>query len=546
MPKVSGSGRLLSLLSFSLVTGRRLFHRVSNASLFTQCTLQWTRPPRSRNAVHICQPLRATAGLVGGGHVPLPSDTVFALSSGAGVSGVAVIRISGPDALHCLQALLSPPGASPIVSNLPQPRRATLCTLYSPLFSDSEPIDRALVLTFPGPRSFTGEDVVELHVHGSRAVISATINALSGVPRARSTGIRAAERGEFTRRAFENGKMHLTQVEALADLLAANTEAQRKQAVRHLGGAQRKHYAQWKETIVKCLANAEAVIDFGDDVDEATFDEILPRAEELYRELQDSLQDKRGEIVRDGLRVVIVGKPNAGKSTLLNTLAKRPAAIVSHIPGTTRDVLDVALDLNGIPVTVSDTAGIRDTPADDVEVEGIRRARNAAKEADLTVLVTDVTEDGVASGVQKEHVAATLGSGATSTLLRVANKIDLLDSPVDEADGKNGAVFPISLLTNQGVDALVDTIECTLREQMEVRGKRDDHPMITRARHRYHIEKCAEALQTFVEGRKSSHLPMDIAAEELRIAARELSALTGDIRVEEVLDVVFQDFCIGK
>ncbi len=399
------------------------------------------------------------------------------------------------------------------------------------------------MLVFREPASFTGEDVAELHVHGSRAVMRATFAALSGL----GERVRPAERGEFSRRAFENGRLDLTAAEGLADLLAAETEAQRVQALRAAGGDARRVLEGWRADAKECLAHAEAVIDFGDDVDDAAFQDVVPRARTLQQEIEGKLaQDGRqGEIVRDGVRVAIVGPPNVGKSSLLNAIARRDVAIVSDVPGTTRDVLSVAIDLEGFAVTLADTAGIRETPADKVEAEGIRRARAVADDADITIIMQDA----------RDVVGETVGAGgleeSEGVLIKVANKIDLLDERA--TGGVPTGLLGLSLAGPPG-RAPVDEVISALAEAVRKHVRRDgaasaEIPIVTRARHRYHLRRAVSALKAFVEGRtgpSSAWLPMDIAAEELRIACRELGAITGVVHVEEVLDVIFRDFCIGK
>ncbi len=299
------------------------------------------------------------------------TDTIFALSSGPLVKcGVAVVRLSGPSCGDALQELLKHSGDSSQPQSVPAPRQASVRRLYCPESGDE--LDRALVLWMPGPASFTGEDVCELHLHGGRAVVQGVLNALSMLDNRREgCGIRAAERGEFTKRAFDNGKMDLTEVEGLADLLAAETSVQRKQALRQMDGHLRKQFELWRETLIKCLAHTEAVIDFGDDdreddVDDGVMNLLIPIVLSLRSDIEKHLSDGgKGELVREGIRIALVGPPNAGKSSLLNILARRPAAIVSPIAGTTRDIIEVRLELGGVPCVVSDTAGFR-AATDDV------------------------------------------------------------------------------------------------------------------------------------------------------------------------------------
>lgn len=495
-------------------------------------------------------------------------DTIFALSSGQGRAGVAVLRISGPRAEQCLAALIDPgQPAKKKKPAFPEPRVAALRKLYCP--TTHEVLDQALVLWFPGPRSFTGEDTVELHCHGSRAVIQGVTQALLALDDGRGD-VRPADRGEFTERAFANGRMDLTEVEGLADLIAADTAAQRKQALRQMGGSLRTTYEGWREELKVCLAHTEAVIDFGDDehdVDEAAYDAIRPRATQLREEMRRHLADgNRGEVIRSGIRVAIVGPPNAGKSTLLNLLARRPAAIVSPIAGTTRDVVEVQLELAGLPVLVSDTAGIRETTADPVEQEGIRRAREAAERAQLTLVVLDASgalgPDALSSlaGVGpfpadappkalEEVVAAVEGNPG---LLLVVNKRDAMAVDSDlpsKLSSRNkeeaAATYFVSCATGEGVDHMLGGLQARLEAVFDRGGSAEEQneaPVITRARHRLHMERCVGALTSFLD----RSLGLDLAAEELRIASTELGRITGAVDVEEVLDVIFRDFCIGK
>lgn len=498
----------------------------------------------------------------------LQEDTIFALSSGAGVTaGVAIIRVSGPDARTCLGKLIQV--KDPTTPSFPRPRYASVRKLYDP--DDGELLDEALVLFFPGPRSFTGEDVVELHIHGSRAVISGVVEAMGRMQESGGRVVRPAERGEFTRRAFENGRLDLTGVEGLADLISAETAMQRKQALQQLGGRVRDMLEAWREEIKTCLAHAEAVIDFGDDVDEAAFEDIIPRIRRLHKEIEGHLNDgHRGEIVRGGARVVIVGEPNAGKSTLLNALARRPAAIVSPQAGTTRDIVEVQLDLNGIAVILSDTAGLRDKSDDPIEIEGMRRTRTAASVADITVFVHDASKGNLRDAIDKLPVRLRGDEDGESNglvevignerLVCVLNKIDLITAPDETSADQGLPVFETCLTESEGVSELVEHLEAIIRRRVEgvssgdpgeQRNRNGEYvPVITRERHRFHMQNALASLRSFLEGRagsdRSIFLPMDMAAEDLRIAGKELGSITGIIHVEEVLDVIFSEFCIGK
>lgn len=469
-------------------------------------------------------------------------DTIFALSSGslATVSGVAVIRVSGKHAHWAASQLIKSP------ASLPPPRRASFRVLVDP--RTGSPLDQAIVISFSNPASFTGEDVAELHVHGSRAVVRAVLQALSSIGDD-SRRIRNATAGEFTRRAFENGRLDLTAVEGLADLLAANTDRQRIQALSALGGSTQKVVSEWRTEAVQCLAHAEAALDFSDDVDGSTFDAIIPRVRSLGNQIAQRLKrdGRSGEIVRTGARIVIAGPPNVGKSTLINALAQRPVAIVSDSPGTTRDLLSVSLDLKGISVTVSDTAGIRDLPTDLVEAEGIRRAQDAVKESHVAVVMHDATK------LEGNFVMSPI----PKRMIHVANKVDLLNEsersrvPVD--------MHHLTLMENGnsevdcGLDGLVDKLCSAVEEYVggneKECGEHTETALVTRLRHREHLQRAVRSMERFVrmrEGSSSENAPMDLAAEELRLACREIGSVIGAVHVEEVLDVVFSEFCIGK
>lgn len=436
-------------------------------------------------------------------------DTVFALSSGAGVSGVAVIRLSGPRVRFGLETM---------IGDVPKPRRATLRSVYS---AQKTELDRGLVFYFPAPHSFTGEDCAEFQVHGGRAVVEAVLQSLSELD-----GFRSAEPGEFTRRAFENGKMGLTEVEGLADLIAAETEMQRRLALEQSSGSLSGLYEDWRHRLARARALIEADFDFADeeDVPGSVADTIWPDLSDLLAEIDDHLQSaKAGEIIRDGYRVVILGAPNAGKSSLMNALAKRDIAIVSDEQGTTRDLLEVHLDIDGYPVVLQDTAGIRDN-AGAVEREGIRRAIDAARRADLVLLLEDLS--GAAQAVSAPDRDA--------RSLRVGTKHDLVSGP--ERDDMDCV---ISVKRDDGLSPLIDL----LRERVHDAAGRVSSALPNRQRHREYLQACRQALEEAV---RNDSDPLELRAEALRRSGDALGRLTGRIDVEDLLDLIFGEFCVGK
>jgi len=457
-------------------------------------------------------------------------DTIFALSSGRPPAAIAVVRVSGP---HAREAIVRLSG------RLPQPRQASLVRLADrhhdagtvPAFF--EPIDDAVVLWFPGPRSETGEDTAEFQLHGGRAVVAALLSALGRMP-----GLRPAEPGEFTRRAFENGKLDLTRVEGLADLIGAETEAQRRQAFRQLRGLLGERAERWRERLIEALALVEALIDFPDegDVSEKLLQPALGIARELEGEIRELLADThRGERLREGLTVAVAGPVNVGKSSIVNRLAKRSAAIVSPHAGTTRDIIEVHLDLGGYPITVLDTAGVRDTD-DPVEGEGVRRARARAETSDLVLWVTDAT--------LKEPAmlpAALMGPDAPAVWV-LCNKSDLIEGSAGDggAAKRHGVKYLISAQTGAAFDEVVGGLEAYASEFFGG----TDSSLITRQRHRAVLQECVEALRrAAIEGDLRRE---DMVAEELRSTARALGRLSGRVDVEHILDAIFRDFCIGK
>jgi tRNA modification GTPase len=449
-------------------------------------------------------------------------STIFALSSGRPPAAIAVVRLSGPKAGGALNKL---------TGRVPEPRKAALLHVRDP--ATGETIDEALALWFPAPHSETGEDVAELQLHGGHAVIAAVLDALG-----RIEGCRLAEPGEFTRRAFENGRLDLTAVEGLADLIAAETPAQRRLAFRQLKGLIGDRADAWRKRLIEAQALIEARIDFSDeaDVPEDLIGPALQAAQQLRDEIAGALANgRRGERLRDGLVVAIAGPPNAGKSTLLNRLARREAAIVSPYAGTTRDIIEVHLDLDGYPVRLLDTAGIRESD-NPVEQEGVRRARERSAAADLVLWVTDASAAGGAASGLPEGLL-------NSEVWLIKNKIDLVEQRsciASEKRPKDEYKFTssISANTGEGTELLVTALAKYAKDYFAA----TESALITRARHRHALEETVAALNRAVDrsGRE------ELIAEELRSAATTLGRLTGRIDVEDILDVIFRDFCIGK
>ncbi len=466
-------------------------------------------------------------------------QTIFALSSGRPPTAIAIVRVSGSQAGHILSVL---------AGKLPQPRVATRARLRD---RSGAMIDEAVALWFPGPASATGEDVAEFHIHGGRAVLAALLAALAAF-----ADTRAAEPGEFTRRAFENGKLDLTEAEGLDDLIHADTDRQRRQALRQLQGLLGDKARDWRQRIVEAAALIEAGIDFADegDVPEQLMAPALRGIAALNDEIEQSLAaSARSERLREGLVVAIAGAPNVGKSTLINALARREVAIVSPHAGTTRDVIEVQLDLDGYPVTVIDTAGIRDTD-DPVEQEGVRRARARAAVADLVLWLVDGDGDDAASSLQPIE-------GDRPPVWLVRNKIDLgdgkggsgacdfvaanpwpnLDSSErsDRDGGEAMRRFAISAARGEGLQGLM----AALADYAQQYFGRDESALIGRHRHRQLLRNTAESLQRSMA---SVDLGEEVVAEELRIAIQSLGRLLGQIDVEDLLDVIFREFCVGK
>lgn len=471
-------------------------------------------------------------------HEGRSGETIFAPSTAPGRAGVAVVRVSGPRAGTAITSLTG--------GSLPAPRQASLRSLCDP--QTGQAIDRGLVLWFPAPKSFTGEDVAELHLHGGRAVIAAVLSGLAGLP-----GLRPAEAGEFTRRAFDHGKLDLSAVEGLSDLIDAETEAQRRQALRQMEGGLARLIADWTGRLARVLAHFEASIDFSDEeLPEALDREALAAAAAVSAEIDAALADgRRGERLREGLSAVILGAPNAGKSSLLNTLAQRDAAIVSALAGTTRDVIEIHLDLGGYPVTLVDTAGLRDEAAQHsgggesenghwaVEREGMARALARAEAADMKLLVFDLQ-------AEQSQTAAVLDLWDARSLI-VLNKSDAVRgaraaAALREIEAARPRAaedcFVVSAREGSGLSELLAAM---VRRAAENFGSGRQGAAITRERHRAALEDCRAAL-----GRaEAADLP-ELIAEELRLAVRALGRVTGRVDVEDLLDIMFSEFCIGK
>lgn len=437
-------------------------------------------------------------------------DTICALASGAPPSAIAVVRISGPAVREISEHLLA--------SGLPEPRRAVLTRIRD---LSGAAVDQGLVLFSPAPHSYTGEDTLELYLHGGPAVITHVLDALTSVP-----AVRLAGPGEFTRRAFESGKLDLTEAEGVADLIEAETLAQKSQALRQVSGGLSETYNEWREELTGLLALVEVMVDFPDegDVGSDAAAPVRERVANLMKEVEAALGDGGiGERIRDGFRIAIIGAPNAGKSSILNRLARREAAIVTDIAGTTRDVVEVRLILGGQVVWLADTAGLRETE-DVVEAEGIRRARRAAAEADLRIHVIDGEAPSPPPGPVSSHDIV------------VFNKVDLRSASLTP-----DAALPISATTGEGFDKLESWISGFLVQ----RAASVEAPVITRARHREKLTRGLAAL-TSAKAALDQELGFELVAEDLRLAIREMQSIVGEIGVEDVLGAVFSRFCIGK
>ena len=442
--------------------------------------------------------------------------TIYALSSGPGISGIAVVRISGSDSSKVLKLLTK--------NELPTPRVATLRKINN--INTSELIDEGLILWFPGPQSYTGEDMVEIHIHGGKAVVEALLNTLSNIKECR-----LADPGEFTKLAFQNSKINLLKAESIADLISAETEIQRLQAVKMMKGKSSEKFNELREKLLKILSFVEAKIDFPEeDLPEENLKKIKEDSSNVLNEIKKILNDQKvGEIIREGFKIAIVGPTNAGKSSLLNNLSNREVAIVSEIAGTTRDVVETHLNIDGYPVIISDTAGIRDSK-DEIEKKGIRLSLKKAENADLKLVVVDA---------KNIDLSGFLNDLLKKDAILVINKSDLLKEKLDPETSKFNHVL-ISLKDNLNIDKLISKI----KNHLENKFISEEDILITRERHRQHLLQCVDHLNNFSD--KNDKKDFDKAAEDLRLATRQLGMIVGKVDVEEILGSIFNDFCIGK
>jgi tRNA modification GTPase len=442
--------------------------------------------------------------------------TIYALSSGSGISGVAVIRISGSNCSKVIKAMTT--------GIFPKPRIATLKKINK--INTNELIDEGIIIWFPGPNSYTGEDMAELHVHGSRAVIDAIHNSIS-----KFKNCRLAEAGEFTKIAFQNGKINLLKAESIADLISSETEIQRQQAIKIMSGKSSEKFNSLREKLLKILSNVEAKIDFPDEnLPDNILEDIKLSSKKIKEEIQKILNDQKvGERIREGFKIAIVGPTNAGKSSLLNYLSKRDVAIVSEVAGTTRDVIETHLNIDGYPVVVSDTAGIRDSK-DEIEKKGIKLALKRAEDADLNLVI-----------IEPKSVDFTgfLNDLVNEKAIFVLNKSDLGSKNINSKLKKLNPIS-ISLKNEKNIEKLIFEIKKKLKNKFIT----SENILITRERHRQHLEQCVDHLKKFEE--KKELEDYDKAAEDLRLATRHLGIIVGKVDVEEILGSIFNDFCIGK
>tara|TARA_B100001996_G_scaffold365282_1_gene335043 strand:+ start:188 stop:1519 length:1332 start_codon:yes stop_codon:yes gene_type:complete len=442
--------------------------------------------------------------------------TIYALSSGPGVSGIAVIRVSGERTTEVIKEITN--------SKLPTPRVATLKKFSKN--GGKELIDEGVIIWFPAPNSYTGEDLAEFHVHGSRAVINEMHLAIS-----RIKSCRLAEPGEFTKRAFQNGKINLLKAESIADLIASETEIQRKQALKIMSGRSSDKFNSWREKLKKILSHIEAKIDFPDEeLPTNIISEMQKVSKSVLKEIKNTLNDEKvGERIREGFKVAIVGPPNSGKSSLLNFLSKKDVAIVSETAGTTRDVIETHLNLDGYPVIVSDTAGIRRSK-NEIEKKGIKIALKRAEDADLKLIIVSA---------KKVDFTDVLKRLLIKNAILVINKSDLIKGRINNKFKKYDHVL-VSVKKNINLNKLITKIKNKLKKKFIV----NEDILITRERHRQNLISCAEHLENFCN--KKSSKDFDKAAEDLRLATRHLGMIVGKVDVEELLGSIFNDFCIGK
>ena len=443
--------------------------------------------------------------------------TIYALSSGPGLSGLAVIRISGKECTNIIKSMTS--------GSMPLPRTATLKKIKK--INSKEIIDTGLVLWFPAPQSYTGEDILEFHVHGSYAVINEIQNSL-----AQLENCRLAEPGEFTKIAFQNGKINLLQAESIADLISSETEIQRRQAIDIMSGHHGKKYESWRKKLLKILANIEAKIDFPDeDLPIDVINQIQSISKKVKNEITQVLNDQKvGERIREGFKIAILGPTNAGKSSLLNYISRKEVAIVSEIAGTTRDVIETHLNINGYPVIMSDTAGIREAK-DEIEKRGIKLALKKAENADLNIVVIE-PKRGYFTGVLKGLI------NSEKTIL-IVNKSDLGVNKIEKELEKFKPIY-ISIKNETNLETLIAEIRNRLKNKFLL----TEDTIITRERHRQHLVNCVKHLEDFET--KNILEEFDKSAEDLRLATRQLGMIVGKIDVEEILGSIFNDFCIGK
>jgi tRNA modification GTPase len=442
--------------------------------------------------------------------------TIFALSSGPGISGVAIIRVSGLGTKNVIKKLTK--------EDLPIPRVAT--TKKFKEFNNNNIIDEGILLWFPAPNSYTGEDMAEIHVHGSIAVVRAILDQLSKID-----DCRIAEPGEFTKIAFQNGKINLLKAESISDLISAETEIQRIQAVKMMNGKSSDKFNSLREKLLKILSNVEAKIDFpDDDLPDDVVKNIKNDSENIRSEIEKILNDQKvGERIREGFKIAIIGPANAGKSSLLNYLSNRDVAIVSEVAGTTRDVVEAHLNLDGYPVVVSDTAGIRESK-DEIEKKGIKLALKRAEDADLNIIVIEP---------KSTEFTGFLNDLVTNKAIIVMNKIDLGVENINEQIKKYKPIY-LSLKKEKNLEGLIKAI----KEKLKNKFLNPEQTLITRERHRQSLEACVNHLKNFEE--KNSIEDFDKAAEDLRLATRHLGVIVGKVDVEEILGSIFSDFCIGK